>query len=78
MIPDRRLYLKITGLRERIARVRLLSQLARDDADIGDLLTFAHRLGDTTEADSLPSFRMAQAELLRAARTELRRLNGPE
>ena len=68
---------KRTGVQLRIARARLLSQLASHswNADrLADLQTFARQIGDFTNADTLPAFRVAQEDALRAAQAELSRL----
>jgi hypothetical protein len=66
------------GLHLRIARARLLLQLARGrGADrLADLLTFARQIGDCTAADNLAAFSAAMAEELRTAQAELDRLDG--
>ena len=75
MIPDPHLYQRAV-LRERIARARLLLDVAVkvDDDAIADLLTFARVVGDETEADSVAAFRAAQTDLLQAAQADLDRL----
>lgn len=77
MTPALRRYER-AGVQLRIARARLLFQIARDDAAIADLLAFARVVGDATEADTLAAFRAAQADLLQAAQAELDRLTGPD
>ena len=67
-----------SGLQLRIARARLLRQIARDDVAVGDLIRFARVVGDETKADSLAAFRAAQEDALRAAEAELGRLPGPD
>ena len=66
------------GLNLRIARARLLHQIARPDVAVGDLLRFARIVGDETQADSLAAFRAAQQDALQAAEADLRRLTGPD
>lgn len=60
--------------RVRIARARLLFQIARDDAALGDLLQFARVVGDESAADSVAAFRAQQEDALQAAQAELDRL----
>ena len=57
-----------------LARARLLRQIARDDALLADVLTFARSVGDPTTSDTLAAFRCAQTEAIRAARAALTRL----
>ena len=65
---------KRAGVQLRIARARLLHQIARPDVALGDLLRFARAIGGETTADSVAAFRAAQAEALQAAEAELCRL----
>lgn len=65
-------------LRHRIARARLLRQIARDDVALADLLTFARQLGDEAVADNLAAFRRAQDDALLAAQAELGLLIEPD
>lgn len=58
-------------LKLRIARARLLRQIARDDVSLADLLTFARSIGDRTVADSVSAFRSAQDKVLKVAQAEL-------
>lgn len=67
---------RLAELRERIARARLLHQIARDGVALADLLTFARVVGDETEADSVAAFRAAQTDLLQAAQAKLDLLTG--
>ena len=61
-------------LRERVARARLLLQLASDcdDSQLADLLAFARQIGGRSPAaDTLAALRAAIGEELRAAQAEL-------
>ncbi len=65
-------------LRHRIARARLLRQIARDDVALADLLKFAREIGDEAVADNLNAFRQAQDDALRIAQAELGLLTEPD
>lgn len=69
MTPARRFAL--ADLHLRLARARLLLQIARDPDRLADLLTFAGEIGDCTAADSLAAFRAAQNDVVRVAQAAL-------
>lgn len=73
---------RLADLRHRVARARLLLQLAADDRDppasLADLLTFAKQIGDESAADSVAAFRAAMTSELQTAEAELRRLTGKD
>jgi hypothetical protein len=70
---------ELAGLRLRVARARLLLQLAdgRGDDRLPDLLTFAGQIGGRATADNLAAFFAEQEEELRTAQAELDRLSDP-
>jgi hypothetical protein len=66
---------RLAGLQLRVARAKLLLQLAAADHDppasLANLLTFAKQIGDQSVADSLSAFRASQLDQLCAAQAEL-------